>query len=1781
MLQAPTISIRDNNDTQIGVLFDYFNDSIELFLEGKVSVLTLSVLDENNYRELLEKGNSLSFTYDSEDYHMQIVKKDEDEDVITITAWSLVLELNNETKPAFKGSNMSFKQYLDAFDSEKILTLNVNEVSDKKITYEWESQQSMLQRIFSLAKVFSAEIEFNTVLDDDGSLKQIIVNVYREHDTQNQGLGKDRSSEVFYFGEDITTVKKTSDIMNLFTAIKPLGKDGINLNEYKTEPILDEKGEILFFFTNGMIYAPQAREKFPSNLINKQDKWIVFDWETEYATQTSLAGNALSKLKVLSQPQTEWTIEGYIKARIGDTISVNDDGYTPSLLLTARINSQKISMTNPSSNETTFSNVEQVQSEISDDLISRMNALIAENEKYELEVSTNNGVILKNGKGSTTLNVSVRKNGKDLTDSVKLKWFKDLVEFKNGKSLTVNAKDITVSLYRIEAWTDDVLRASVELTVSNIGETKIVRQDNPPSDDRNTVWIDSSKTLTDLDVAKIYNSSKDSWIAITPTNFSQIGAVSVNDFSDAMKIQAEMSSSIKELNSDVEQAKKDLVEYKDFKDGITQKVDEQEKKVTTVIKDTSDNKTNISTLTQSANELKSTISENKSDSDKKISQLTQTVDGFKQTVSQTYQQKGDYPTSSQVTSQINQKADSITSTISTDIAQSYSTKEETTKLLKDVDSKVLALGTNIAYNWSEDGTDRFTRIKPNENLLLQTSNLKQSDEGFWYGVRAELTKGTHPYYNNNQSLMYVLKNTTSRENYMFSKQITVKPDTAYRFTMLAFNNSSLIDANVFFLGSKTTKQPMDNSYDFVHQPINTKNFGIDRISVVTATFRTTKDEVGGVIRIDNNGTKNVDRSADIYMIEMSLSEDNGSTFYAPSPQDDYDNSTPRYIGRSLKNSDNPSDYTWEVNPDRKQWTGYKQGVNGEDFSVVPYGKNLFSGSELKDLNTFSEWLSAGSTSSLKDGVYTVTVGSIGQGGLNLLYKDKTLIKNATYTIGFMAKGSAKQDITYRVQKTDGTWTGWLSDYVIVKGKQLTDYFQWIGGQFKAPSFDYLTIQFAFYAQGSGLTGSITKPKLEPANTMGIPTPYTPSPSENLLATIPKYIGTAQLPYDDYKKYNWQLNPEWLRINTDDVVTQQYSKAEQTLDGFKDMVGKTYMTKDGMSGYYNKTQVDSVVQQKADSITSTVNKLQDGLGQNNLIIDSDFEIVPNPDWSIQTLPSGWYRTANGTSMYNGSYGLGMNITGVTTNRWSYVATNFITVGDNQVFSAKVMAKAYQDYKATSNDRCAMTIEFWDNSKRLLPVDINVDMNNEKWHELKIENVKVPDGTIKVRINFQCKRNGHVIFSQPMLVVGSSIGSYNNKSVSQSQIKQLSDSITSKVEKNGIISSINQSAESVSINASKINLQGAVTIASFATDAKNRLDSAFNTATSANNQINSWKKTGTTMIDGGNVYADSLSVINANLGTVTAGKMENKDDARSKVLFDIDNGKFFMQTVQKGSGSTRYDEIDLSNAILSSLKYFKSSSGSNLDGGSGGRIDGSSFQMFEFDGTDPNDLSKWTKITRFRPNGFYNFDKTYGVRSLSFVQDSIVLKPSSDNEGFAKNSGVELYGSATYIDFHDSIDDSRDYGARILYEDSTLLIVNDKTSNMFSFSKDGHTNFYTEGMWIHNKNGSGWAAIQAAGFNNMSSEKFKYNIKDLDNKYLNMFKDIKFKSYRQVSPRGNYQMGVILEENKSAPFTSENGVDLYSFATFTAKALQEEVAKREELEQRIEKLEKMIEERERVD
>lgn len=470
------IAILSANNTPVAFMdnghkksMHYWGDELHEYLQGTANTYTFTVNAKHPDAQHVKAGNKVAFTYKGKSYYLNIVNTDQTEQTITATAWSLSFELINEDAGEYKaGKAMSFEEYLAVFDAERTLKLGLNEVSDKRITNEWTGTTSVLKRLFSLANVFSAEIEFETVLNRDYSLKEIVLNVYRKHSDTDSGVGEYRNDIVLRYGKGITGIRKTTDAEKLYTCIQPTGKDGLTINGLDKKEY-DENGNIEYFTDGAIIRAPQARDRFPSNIVNKADAYILMRKEYDTDSKDKLYSMALSDLKVASEPVVTYEVDGYFDTNIGDTVRMQDQEWTPVLYLQARVSEQIRSLTNPKTAKTVFTNYKELTSEISDSLLQRMQDLINKNKVYTCSISTNNGIIFKNGIGNTTLTAYAYDNGVDVTGNLEIRWSKDGTEFYVGKSVTVNAEDVDVkAVYSFTAFESGVKRGYYEVTIADV-----------------------------------------------------------------------------------------------------------------------------------------------------------------------------------------------------------------------------------------------------------------------------------------------------------------------------------------------------------------------------------------------------------------------------------------------------------------------------------------------------------------------------------------------------------------------------------------------------------------------------------------------------------------------------------------------------------------------------------------------------------------------------------------------------------------------------------------------------------------------------------------------------------------------------------------------------------------------------------------------------------------------------------------------------------------------------------------------------------------------------------------------------------------------------------------------------------------------------------------------------------------------------------------------------------------------------------------------------------------
>lgn len=225
----PVASI-DNDKTET---LNFFDDRWTRFLETGSSTFDFTVFkkaitsdnhSKKAYNYLNEKS-FISFVYEGETHLFTVRKTIENEKVIKCQCVNLNLELINEYANPYKATKaMSFKDYCEAMDllNFTLLTIGVNEVSDKKIVAEWEGADTKLARLLSLANKFGAELEFKTYLNNDSSIKRFVVNVYHENDGSHRGVGKLHPKPLRY-GKDFTTLSRTVDKTDIYNMVRPTG----------------------------------------------------------------------------------------------------------------------------------------------------------------------------------------------------------------------------------------------------------------------------------------------------------------------------------------------------------------------------------------------------------------------------------------------------------------------------------------------------------------------------------------------------------------------------------------------------------------------------------------------------------------------------------------------------------------------------------------------------------------------------------------------------------------------------------------------------------------------------------------------------------------------------------------------------------------------------------------------------------------------------------------------------------------------------------------------------------------------------------------------------------------------------------------------------------------------------------------------------------------------------------------------------------------------------------------------------------------------------------------------------------------------------------------------------------------------------------------------------------------------------------------------------------------------------------------------------------------------
>ncbi|MBS6902405.1 hypothetical protein [Streptococcus anginosus] len=463
------IAIRDTTDSHNVGFFDnksgikYNSANLTQFLKGACSVL---VLTYHSKKMIAQSGQKLAFRFKDKDFWLNINSVKKTGYKIELTAYSLSLEANKEKRGPHKPANaMTIKQYIDYYDPEHSFEIGINEVADKSIKLEWSGTDTILARLYSVANSFGAELEFVTELNDDYSLKRHVVNIYREGN-----LGKDKTGMPVRVGEKLKVINYSDNMDDFYTAIRRTGKDGLTMAGLDKK-IYDDKGNLLFYSSGDTLYAPQARDKYPSIARKTNDGYIVNeDSETEHANKEALFGYMLSELKKHCELKVDYEVEGAVDGSIGDRKTLIDARhFAPPLYVQARISEQTEALLETSDVKTTLSNYVRKSSQIANELLQRVEQLTLEATPYTIKLATNNGIVFKNNRGQSTIYPSLKRGQKPVECT--WKWLVDNQGFGTSPTFEVKATGMSSKLVLTAiALVDNKEVAREQVTFTNVND---------------------------------------------------------------------------------------------------------------------------------------------------------------------------------------------------------------------------------------------------------------------------------------------------------------------------------------------------------------------------------------------------------------------------------------------------------------------------------------------------------------------------------------------------------------------------------------------------------------------------------------------------------------------------------------------------------------------------------------------------------------------------------------------------------------------------------------------------------------------------------------------------------------------------------------------------------------------------------------------------------------------------------------------------------------------------------------------------------------------------------------------------------------------------------------------------------------------------------------------------------------------------------------------------------------------------------------------------------------
>lgn len=336
----------------------------------------------------------------------------------------------------------------------------------------------------------------------------------------------------------------------------------------------------------------------------------------------------------------------------------------------------------------------------------------------------------------------------------------------------------------------------------------------------------------------------------------------------------------------------------------------------------------------------------------------------------------------------------------------------------------------------------------------------------------------------------------------------------------------------------------------------------------------------------------------------------------------------------------------------------------------------------------------------------------------------------------------------------------------------------------------------------------------------------------------------------------------------------------------------------------------------------------------------------------------------------------------------------------------------------------------------------------------------------------------------------------------------------------------------------------------------------------------------------INVKSLSALSATLGNVTAGTITGSVFTNSfNRSYTSTLNRTGTTTLSDGKLRIDYHDVNKSTGQETATNSYMEYSETGIDfAENDGTVDGKWLELnsnrIALGDSNGAFYADPTKV-QLSGDGYFQMQPKYFLGSsgdtnyqkMSWTVDGFELRPVNVF-GYPRsgNTGIEIAGDNSYVDFKVPYNSTVDYQSRIILRSNQefemlhttpyrVLRVNNEAVGGETHIVSKYSNvglLCGNGVNVRNQYNTAWKAITAGGFTNASDEKWKYNIKDMPSR-LEQFKNLDFKAYRLWAEDGKYQEGVIANDNIELPFISKGhdgyAVDNYAYTTFIGKAIQE--------------------------